>query len=86
MRRMPPLVFAGECRTLQDRLAQCAAGKAFMLQVRPCALLHREHFPLYNAHCRAGRAAVLLPNLLDEAPRAPVCAHDPSEVLLMPCV
>jgi len=34
VRRMPPLVFAGECRTLQERLAQCAAGNAFMLQVR----------------------------------------------------
>ena len=33
VRRMPPLVFAGECRTLQERLAQCAAGNAFMLQV-----------------------------------------------------
>jgi len=30
--RMPPLVFAGECRTLQERLAKCATGEAFMLQ------------------------------------------------------
>ena len=30
--RMPPLVFAGECRTLQARLAACATGEAFMLQ------------------------------------------------------
>lgn len=30
--RMPPLVFAGECRTLQERLAACATGEAFMLQ------------------------------------------------------
>lgn len=33
--RMPPLVFAGECRILQQRLAQCATGEAFMLQVCP---------------------------------------------------
>lgn len=30
----PPLVFAGECRTLQSRLAKCATGEAFILQVR----------------------------------------------------
>ncbi len=30
--RMPPLVFAGECRTLQARLAKCATGEAFLLQ------------------------------------------------------
>lgn len=30
--RMPPLVFAGECRNLQSRLAKCAAGEAFLLQ------------------------------------------------------
>lgn len=29
----PPLVFAGECRTLQSRLAKCATGEAFILQV-----------------------------------------------------
>ena len=35
--RMPPLVFAGECRTLQARLAKCAAGEAFMLTGGDCA-------------------------------------------------
>ena len=35
--RMPPLVFAGEARNLQARLAQCAAGEAFMLQGGDCA-------------------------------------------------
>ena len=35
--RMPPLVFAGECRTLQQRLAACAAGDAFWLQGGDCA-------------------------------------------------
>lgn len=28
----PPLVFAGECRNLQAKLAKCAAGEAFLLQ------------------------------------------------------
>ncbi len=30
--RMPPLVFAGECRNLQTRLAKCATGEAFLMQ------------------------------------------------------
>lgn len=30
--RMPPLIFAGECRNLQARLAACSAGEAFWLQ------------------------------------------------------
>ena len=33
----PPLVFAGEARTLQERLAEVAAGKAFLLQGGDCA-------------------------------------------------
>ncbi len=33
----PPLIFAGEARRLQDRLAQVAAGKAFLLQGGDCA-------------------------------------------------
>jgi len=32
----PPLVFAGEARDLQDRLAQALAGKAFLLQAGDC--------------------------------------------------
>jgi 3-deoxy-7-phosphoheptulonate synthase len=35
--RMPPLVFAGEARSLRDRLADVAAGKAFLLQAGDCA-------------------------------------------------
>ena len=31
----PPLIFAGECRTLQSRLAKAATGEAFIVQVRP---------------------------------------------------
>lgn len=30
--RMPPLIFAGECRNLQARLAACSTGEAFWLQ------------------------------------------------------
>lgn len=47
--RMPPLVFAGECRNLQSRLAKCAAGEAFLLQ--------GEHFLLgLCAVCDCGTA------------------------------
>jgi 3-deoxy-7-phosphoheptulonate synthase len=35
--RMPPLVFAGECRTLRARLAAVARGEAFLLQGGDCA-------------------------------------------------
>ena len=35
--RMPPLVFAGETRTLQDRLAAAARGEAFLVQGGDCA-------------------------------------------------
>ena len=33
----PPLVFAGECRALKDRLAEVCAGRAFLLQGGDCA-------------------------------------------------
>jgi 3-deoxy-7-phosphoheptulonate synthase len=35
--RMPPLVFAGECRTLRSRLAAVERGEAFLLQGGDCA-------------------------------------------------
>lgn len=44
--QMPPLVFAGECRTLQARLAKCAAGEAFWLQGGDCA----ESFSQFSAN------------------------------------
>ena len=44
--RMPPLVFAGECRTLQERLAKCATGEAFLLQGGDCA----ESFTQFSAN------------------------------------
>src|SRR4051812_50198604 len=37
LRSMPPLVFAGEARALQDALAEVAAGRAFLLQAGDCA-------------------------------------------------
>jgi 3-deoxy-7-phosphoheptulonate synthase len=33
----PPIVFAGECRQLKERLAQVASGEAFLLQGGDCA-------------------------------------------------
>jgi len=43
--KQPPLVFAGEARHLQSRLADVAAGKAFLLQGGDCA----ESFAEFNA-------------------------------------
>src|SRR5262245_59510302 len=37
LRRMPPLVFAGEARALRDALSEVAAGRAFLLQAGDCA-------------------------------------------------
>ncbi|KAL6774508.1 DHAPS1 [Auxenochlorella protothecoides x Auxenochlorella symbiontica] len=42
----PPLVFAGECRTLQSRVAAAAAGEAFLVQGGDCA----EAFSQFNAN------------------------------------
>lgn len=45
LHKMPPLVFAGEARNLQKRLAKVSAGQAFMLQGGDCA----ESFSEFNA-------------------------------------
>ena len=37
LERLPPLVFAGECDDLRDKLADVAAGRAFLLQGGDCA-------------------------------------------------
>lgn len=37
LRNMPPLVFAGECDVLRDRLAAVSRGEAFILQGGDCA-------------------------------------------------
>jgi 3-deoxy-7-phosphoheptulonate synthase len=41
----PPLVFAGEARTLRQRLADVAEGKAFLLQGGDCAESFKEFHP-----------------------------------------
>lgn len=45
LKSYPPLVFAGEARKLQDRLAQVCRGEAFLLQGGDCA----ESFSQFNA-------------------------------------
>src|SRR5271163_3682013 len=45
LHRFPPLVFAGEARRLRDRLADVAAGKAFLLQGGDCAESFAEFHP-----------------------------------------
>ena len=47
----PPLVFAGEARTLQSSLAKVAAGTRFLLQAGDCA----ESFDDFSAN-RSGRS------------------------------
>ena len=42
LRRMPPLVFAGEARRLKALLGQVSAGKAFLLQGGDCAESFKE--------------------------------------------
>lgn len=42
----PPLVFAGEARRLEERLAEAAVGRAFLLQGGDCA----ESFKEFNAN------------------------------------
>ncbi len=46
LNEMPPLVFAGEARTLQKNLGQVANGEAFLLQGGDCA----ESFAEFNAN------------------------------------
>lgn len=41
----PPLVFAGECRQLERRLASVVNGEAFLLQGGDCAESFEEHGP-----------------------------------------
>ena len=45
LKSYPPLVFAGEARNLMARLAQVAAGKAFLLQGGDCAESFAEFHP-----------------------------------------
>ncbi|OXT00289.1 3-deoxy-7-phosphoheptulonate synthase class II [Notoacmeibacter marinus] len=43
LRSYPPLVFAGEVRSLRDKLAEVSAGRAFLLQGGDCAESFAEH-------------------------------------------
>ena len=52
----PPLVFAGEARSLQASLARVAAGEAFLLQAGDCA----ESFDSFNANSIRERLRVIL--------------------------
>ncbi|MGR3200293.1 MAG: 3-deoxy-7-phosphoheptulonate synthase, partial [Paracoccus sp. (in: a-proteobacteria)] len=45
LRRLPPLVFAGEARRLKAQLADAAAGRGFLLQGGDCA----ESFSEFSA-------------------------------------
>jgi len=45
IRNFPPLVFAGEARNLKAKLAEVAAGKAFLLQGGDCAESFAEFHP-----------------------------------------
>jgi 3-deoxy-7-phosphoheptulonate synthase len=52
----PPLVFAGEARSLQSGLAQVAAGNAFLLQAGDCA----ESFEEFTANNIREKLRVIL--------------------------
>src|SRR6188768_1274108 len=56
IRSYPPLVFAGEARSLQAGLAQVAAGDAFLLQVGDCA----ESFEEFSANNIRQKLRVIL--------------------------
>lgn len=45
LKGFPPLVFAGEARTLKQRLADVASGNAFLLQGGDCAESFKEFHP-----------------------------------------
>src|SRR6266853_5605229 len=54
--RLPPLVFAGECDNLKERLAAVARGEAFVLQGGDCA----ETFEGSTADAIRGKLRTLL--------------------------
>ena len=56
LRRRPPLVFAGECDELREKIAAAAAGRAFILQGGDCA----ETFDTGTALDIRGKLRVLL--------------------------
>ena len=56
LRRMPPLVFAGEARTLKASLAKVAAGEGFLLHAGDCA----ESFAEFSADNIRDKLKVIL--------------------------
>jgi 3-deoxy-7-phosphoheptulonate synthase len=54
--KLPPLVFAGEARTLQTSLANVAAGHGFLLQAGDCA----ESFDAFSANAIRDKLKVIL--------------------------
>jgi len=56
MSTLPPLVFAGEARSLTEQLADVAAGKAFLLQAGDCA----ESFDVFAADAIRDKLKVIL--------------------------
>ncbi len=56
LRRLPPLVFAGEARTLTAALGDAAAGRAFVLQAGDCA----ESFERFSANAIRDKLKVIL--------------------------
>ncbi len=47
MKKLPPLVFAGEIRELKSELSKCSDGKGFLLQAGDCAESFAEFHPNY---------------------------------------
>ncbi len=47
MKKLPPLVFAGEVRELKCELSKCVDGKGFLLQAGDCAESFAEFHPNY---------------------------------------
>ncbi len=56
LRALPPLVFAGEARTLQENLASTQEGKAFLLVAGDCA----ESFQAFSADSIRDKLRVIL--------------------------
>ena len=47
LKKLPPLVFAGEVRDLKESLSMCSDGKGFLLQAGDCAESFAEFHPNY---------------------------------------
>ena len=56
LRRLPPLVFAGEARSLKAALARVGRGEAFLLQAGDCA----ESFQDFSADAIRDKLKVIL--------------------------